>query len=247
MRKHHLILLACLSLSACATDDIGEKPSVNTTPIKKRPDKVNPAVSAPAKVRPSAPIQSNGPAQANPGVPLDSIVIQHSNRGKANLLTAVGGGIERVNAEEYMTQHTEDLKRALQNEIEQGVLRVDRRASDDAIRVSITPVNGFDNLSSVVKPSFLASLNKIVPVLNQYGKTMLTVIGYIEHVGPDAGNLKLAERRAKSVANYFTIQNVHTLRLQSYARNDPQARGDTIAGGKPMRRVELWIQPVVAP
>lgn len=241
MRKHHLILLACLLLSACATDGVSDKPSV-TTPAKKRPDKVNTPVSTPVKVRPSAPVQTS------PGVPIDGLVIQHNNRGKANLLAAVGGGIERVSAGDYMTQHSEDLMRALQNEIEQGEVRVEQRASDNAIRVSITPANGFDNLSSVVKPSFLASLNKIVPVLNQYGKTMLTVIAYIEQVGPDAGNLKLAERRAKSVTDYFSIQNVHALRLQSYARNDPQARGDTSTGGsKPMRRVEVWIQPVVAP
>lgn len=242
MRKHHLTLLACLLLTACATtDDVNDKPIVNT-PAKKRPDKVISTVSVPPKVRPSPPLQTNT------GVPLDGIVVQHSNRGKATLLAAVGGGLDRGNVDEYTAQQVEALQNALQNEIEHGEIRIEQRASDDAIRVSMTPVSGFDNLSSVVKPGFHASLNKIVPVLNQFGKTMLTVIGYIEHAGPDAGNLKLAERRAKSVANYFSIQNVHALRLQSYARNDPPSRGNTSkAGGKPVRRVELWIQPVLAP
>lgn len=241
MRKHYHILLAGLLLSACATDDVSQTPNV-IAPVAKRADKGNAPVSAPVKARSSTPVQTS------PSVPLDNIVIQHRNRDKANLIAALGGGVERGSADTYMTQNVEELQRVLQHEMGQGVVRIDRRASDDAIRVSMTPSSGFDNLSSVVKPGFLASLSKVVPVLNEYGKTMLTVIGYVEYVGPDAGNLKLAERRAKSVADYLRIQNVHALRLQSYARNDSPSRGDPTKGsGKPMRRVELWIQPVLAP
>lgn len=245
MRKHHLILMTSLLLAACATDNASTSRST-TTPAKKTPSKkpsgnVNSSATAPVKARPSAAVQ------ASASTPIDATVIQHRNRGKAQLLAAVGGGVERVDADDYMAQQVEDLRRVLQNEIEQGEIRVERRSSDDAIRVSMTPGNGFDNLSSVVKPDYLASLSKIVPVLNQYGKTLLTVIGYIEHAGPDAGNLKLAERRAKSVTDYFLNQNIDALRLQSFARSDPPVRtnNDTI-NDQPMRRVELWIQPVLA-
>lgn len=241
MRKPHLTLMACLLLSACATDDVSTKRSTTTsvknTPTKKPSANVNPSVNAPAR--------RNATVQASTSAPIADTVIQHRNRGKAQLLAAVGGGIDRANAEDYMTQQAEDLQRVLQNEIEQGEIRVERRANDQAIRISMTPVSGFDNLSSVVKPGYLASLSKIPPVLNQYGKTMLTVIGYIEHVGADAGNQKLAERRAKSVTDYFIIQNVDALRLQSYARSDPEPMNNS-TDDQPMRRVELWIQPVVA-
>lgn len=231
--------MACLLLSACATDDVSNKRST-TTPVKNTPTKKPPG-NVPAKARTSATVQISTSA------PFDNTVIQHRNRGKAQLLVVVGGGIERADADDYMAQQAEDLRRALQNEIEQGEIRVERRASDDALRVSMTPVSGFDNLSSVVKPGYLASLNKIVPVLNQYGKTMLTVIGYIEHAGPDAGNQKLAERRAKSVTDYFINQNVDALRLQSYARSESSVSTDNGGGSdQPMRRVELWIQPVFA-
>lgn len=242
MRKLHLTLAACLLLSACATDDVSSKrsptTSVKKTPVKKSSGKVNQGAKAAAKPRPIA-----MPASAIP--PIESTIIQHRNRGKAQLLAAIAGGLEPSNVEDYMTQQLEDLQRALQSEIEQDEFRVERRASDHAIRVSMTPDGGFDNLSSVVKPDFLSSLSKIFPVLNQYGKTLLTVIGYIENVGPDAGNLKLAERRAKSVSDYFIIQNVNALRLQSYAR-DPHQVDNGTASDQPVRRVELWIQPVVA-
>ena len=245
MRKHHLTLLACMLLSACATDDVNSKRSTTTpsknTPTNKPSGSANQNPGAPVKPRPSASVQ------ISPSTSIDGTFIQHRNRGKAQLLAAVGGGVERADAEDYMSQQAADLRRLLQSEIEQGEIRVEQRTSDHAVRVSMTPVSGFDNLSSVVKPGYLASLNKIVPVLNQYGKTMLTVLGYIEHAGPDAGNQKLAERRAKSVTDYFINQNVDALRLQSYARSDPLVPADN--GGvndQPMRLVELWIQPVLA-
>lgn len=240
MRKHHLIPMACLLLSACATDDVGNKTSTTTpaksTPVKKPPSNVPQSTKPPVKVRPTLP--------ASASAPLEGTVIQHRNRGKAQLLNAVGGALEPANAEAYMAQQLEDLRRALQNEIDQGDMQIEKRNSDDVIRISMTPPNGFDNLSSVVKPDFLASLSKIFPVLNQYGKTLVTVIGYIETAGPDAGNLKLAERRAKSVADYFIIQNVDALRLQSFARGDA-ASGNPVQNPQPLRRIELWIQPVV--
>lgn len=239
MRKHHLIPMACLLLSACATDDVGNKTSTGT-PAKTTPAKkalVNVA-KPPQKVRPPA-------LPANATAPLDGTVIQHRNRGKAQLLAAVGGALEPADTGTYMDQQLDDLRRALQNEIDQGDLQVEKRNSDHAIRISMTPANGFDNLSSVVKPDFLASLSKIFPVLNQYGKTLVTVIGYIETAGPDAGNLKLAERRAKSVADYFIIQNVDALRLQSFARGNAAVPGNPANEQQPLRRIELWIQPVV--
>lgn len=241
MRKHFtLTLMASLFLSACATDDVIDKRTINT-PAKKRTGTVNQTANAPVKARRS------GPVLVSPGTPIDGIVIQHKNRGNASLVAAVGGGLDRSSASEYMDQQVEGLQRALQSEIEQGEIRVERRASDHAIRISLTPSSGFDNLSSVVKPGFLAILSSIAPVLNQYGKTLLTVIGHIENAGPDAGNQKLAERRAKSVTDYFINQNVDSLRLQSYARGEPQARaGTSTAGNQPMRRVELWIQPIIA-
>ena len=241
MRKLHLIVMACLLLSACATDDVSKQRSTTTsvkkTPVKKPSANVNQNTPASAKPRPGVSVPASSP--------IDATVIQHRNRGKAQLLAAVGGGIERADAEDYMAQQAEDLQRVLQSEIEQGEIRVEQRASDNALRVSMTPLSGFDNLSSVVKPGYLASLNRIVPVLNQHGKTLLTVIGYIEHAGPDAGNLKLAERRAKSVTDYFINQNVDALRVQSFARSDPPVSADN-GNGQPMRRVELWIQPVLA-
>lgn len=240
MRKHLIpTLIASLFVSACATVDESDTRPIDP-PATKRASPATPSASAPVKTRKSP------PAQVIPGTPIDGIVIQHKNRTNAALSSSVGGSLDRSSADEYMDQQVDALQRALQSEIEQGQIRIERRASDRAIRVSLTPRAGFDNLSSVVKPEFLATLSRIAPVLNQYGKTLLTVIGYIENVGPDARNQKLAERRAKSVTDYFINRSVEPLRLQSYARSYEKRAQLSKTGKQPVRRVELWIQPILA-
>lgn len=238
MRKHILMsLMATAFLSACATNDVSDTPKTsNDAKINKssKSSKIN-------TVKKSAAINAVSIA------PLDA-VIRHKNQGKVALLTAVGGGLAQTDVADYMDQQFNDLQLSLQPEIERGEISIAKRPGDNALWISMISSTGFDNLSSVIKPGFLSTLSKIAPVLNQYGKTLLTVIGYTEHVGPDAGNQRLAERRAQSVADYFISQNVNSLRLQSYGLSETQVRSDknTETENQPKRRVELWVQPVVA-
>jgi outer membrane protein OmpA-like peptidoglycan-associated protein len=112
----------------------------------------------------------------------------------------------------------------------------------------MTSSTGFDTDSSVLKPGYTPTLNKIARVLNQYGKTTVSVIGHTDSVGTDAYNQALSERRAQSVLDYFAGQNVNPLRLESYGRGETEPRADngTEAGRTLNRRVELWILPVLA-
>ena len=226
MRNHILIsLIVTAFLSACATTEPGDK---------RKP--------TPTRTAKSAPIVSvSGSARGT--------VILHKNRGKAALISAVGGGLTHSEVGAYMDQQANDLQGQLQAEIERGDLTIEKRPSDNALLESMSATTHFDNLSSVIKPGYLASLNKMAAVLNQYGKTVLTVIGYTDQDGPDAGNLRLSERRAQSVIDYFITQNVNPLRLQSYGKSDtdPRAENSAEAGRGRQRRVELWVQPIVAP
>jgi len=76
----------------------------------------------------------------------------------------------------------------------------------------------------------------------------VTVIGHTDSVGSNAANQTLSENRAQSVLDYFAGQNVNPLRLQAYGKGETEPRADngTEAGRQLNRRVELWIQPVVA-
>ncbi len=82
-----------------------------------------------------------------------------------------------------MDKQAKDLQRQLQVEIQRGEISIDKRTSDNALLVSMTSSTGFDTNSTVLKPGHLPALNKISSVLNQYGKTSVTVIGHTRQRG----------------------------------------------------------------
>ena len=224
MRTRALLppLLTALLLSACATNDLGDSRNMSNT-------------------------QKGAIIGSVSGAALGAIV-NHKNRGKGALIGAVGGGLAGTGVGYYMDTQAKDLQKQLQAEIQRGEISVEKRASDNALLVSMTSTTGFDTNSSVLKPGYTPTLNKIARVLNQYGKTTVTVIGHTDSVGSNAANQTLSENRAQSVLNYFAGQNVNPLRLQAYGKGETEPRADngTEAGRQLNRRVELWIQPVVA-
>ena len=113
----------------------------------------------------------------------------------------------------------------------------------------VTPLAaGFNSGSSALKSGYTPTLDKIARVLNQYGKTTVSIIGHTDSVGSHDYNQELSGKRAQSVQDYFAGQNVSSLRLESYGRGETEPRADnnTEAGRQLNRRVELWILPVVA-
>jgi len=224
MHKHLTVmpLLATLLLSACATNDLGDPRDLSKT-------------------------ETGALIGVASGAALGAI-INHKNRGKGALIGAVGGGLTGAGVGYYMDKQAKDLERQLQSEIQRGEISVEKRASDNALLVSMTSSTGFDNLSTVLKPGYITTLGKIARVLNQYGKTTVTVIGHTDSVGTHADNQILSEKRAQSVMDYFAGQNVNPLRLEAYGKGETEPRADNTseAGRQLNRRVELWILPVVA-
>ncbi len=217
-----LPLSALFLLSACATNDLGDSRDLTKT-------------------------QTGAIIGTVSGAALGAI-INHKNRGKGALIGAVGGGLTGAGVGYYMDTQAKDLLKQLQPEVQRGEVSVEKRPGDNAILVSMTSSTGFDTDSSVLKPGYTPTLTKIARVLNQYGKTTVTVIGHTDSVGSDAYNQALSERRAQSVLDYFAGQNVNPLRLESYGKGETEPRADnsTDAGRTLNRRVELWILPVMA-
>lgn len=215
-------LSAIFLLSACTTNDLGDSRNMNKT-------------------------AQGAIVGAVSGAALGAI-INHKNRGKGALIGAVGGGLAGTGVGYYMDRQAKDLELQLQPEIQRGEISIEKRASDNALLVSMTSATGFDNLSTVLKPGYITTLNKISRVLNQHGKTTVSVIGHTDSMGSHADNQFLSENRAQSVQNYFASQNVNPLRLEAYGRGETEPRADnaTEAGRQLNRRVELWILPVVA-
>jgi outer membrane protein OmpA-like peptidoglycan-associated protein len=217
-----LPLLATFLLSACTTNDLGDSRSLSKT-------------------------QTGAIIGTVSGAALGA-VINHKNRGKGALIGAVGGGLTGAGVGYYMDQQAKDLLKQLQPEIGRGEVSVEKRASDNALLVSMTSTTGFDTNASVLKPGYTPTLDKISSVLNQYGKTTVSVIGHTDSVGSDAYNQALSERRAQSVLDYFASRKVNPIRLEAYGRGESEPRADnrTEAGRALNRRVELWILPVMA-
>lgn len=217
-----LPLTAALLLSGCATNDLGDNRSLNKT--------------------------EKGAIIGTASGAVLGAVINHKNRGKGALIGAVGGGLAGAGVGYYMDKQAKDLERQLQPEIQRGEITIDRRASDNALLVSMTANTGFDTGSATLKAGYMPTLNKIAQVLNQYGKTTVSIIGHTDSVGSHESNQALSERRAQAVSDYFAGQNVNTLRLESYGRGETEPRADnsTESGRALNRRVDLWILPIVA-
>ncbi|MFP5409480.1 MAG: OmpA family protein [Gammaproteobacteria bacterium] len=217
-----LPLTAALLLAGCATNDLGQSRDLSKT-------------------------EKGAIIGTVSGAALGAI-IHHKNRGKGALIGAVGGGLTGAGVGYYMDQQAKDLLKQLQPEIQRGEVSVEKRASDNALLVSMTAATGFDTNSTVLKPGYTPTLDKIASVLNQYGKTTVTVIGHTDSVGTDAYNQTLSERRAQAVLDYFAGRNVNPIRLEAYGRGETEPRADnaTEAGRALNRRVELWILPVMA-
>lgn len=215
-------LSASLLLSACATNDLGDSRDLSKT-------------------------EKGAIVGTVSGAALGAI-ISHKNRGKGALIGAVGGGLAGGGVGYYMDTQAKDLQRQLQAEIQRGEISVEKRARDNALLVSMTASTGFDTNSAILKPGYTPTLDKIARVLNQYGKTTVTVIGHTDSVGSNEYNQALSEKRALSVLDYFAGQKVSPLRLEAYGRGETEPRADnsTEAGRTLNRRVELWILPVVA-
>lgn len=215
-------LTATLLLSACATNELGDRRDLNKT--------------------------EQGAIIGTAGGAALGAIVNRRNRGKGALIGAVGGGLAGAGVGYYMDRQAKDLRLQLQAEIQRGEIGVEQRPGDNALLVSMTSSTGFDSSSSVLKPDYTPTLNKIAQVLNQYGKTTVTVIGHTDNIGSHAYNQALSEQRAQSVLDYFSTRNVNPLRLEAYGKGKtaPRADNNTEAGRQLNRRVELWIVPVVA-
>jgi len=104
----------------------------------------------------------------------------------------------------------------------------------------------FDTDRSEVKPQFYNTLNSVAIVLNEFDRTHVEVYGHTDSDGSDQYNADLSQRRAGSVAQYLSSQQVNPGRLgvQGMGESRPIANNATPDGKAVNRRVEIVIAPV---
>lgn len=215
-------VVAAFMLSACATDDFGNRRLMTDTTKGAIIGAVGGAVTGAA-------------------------VSGSSDREKGALIGAIGGGLAGGAVGNYMDRQKQDLQKVLTNEINAGAIDIDQ-VGGDKLRITMTNQTAFDVDSFSIKPGFYSSMDKLSNVIKRYGKTTQTIVGHTDSTGSDEYNQALSERRSQAVVDYFLQAGVHPTRLSSFGRgeSEPRASNETETGRQLNRRVEITVAPVIA-
>jgi OmpA-OmpF porin, OOP family len=120
------------------------------------------------------------------------------------------------------------------------------RPAPPAPGTKITEIKGphFDFNKATIKPEGQRRLDDVVRLMRDNPSLRINAVGHTDSVGSAAYNLKLGERRAKSVADYLTGQGVSASRIdiRSEGKERPVASNATAEGRAENRRVEIIAQ-----
>ena len=170
-----------------------------------------------------------------------------SNRNRGAIIGAIGGGIAGAAVGNYMDSQKKDLEKVLASEVKAGDIAIQKVGQNDLL-ITMTSQTAFDFDSTVIKPGFYTTMDKIANILMHYGKTQLTIVGHTDNVGTEQYNQTLSERRAKAVNDYLINKGVLIQRLAYVGRGEtaPRASNASEEGRRLNRRVEILVEPVVA-
>lgn len=135
-------------------------------------------------------------------------------------------------------------EKILRQRLEGTGVRVQRIG--DTIKLIMPGNVTFDVDSESVRSNFEPVLNSVFEVVKEFDKTALDVKGYTDSTGSFEYNQSLSERRAQSVASYFTGLGIEQGRIRTtgFGPRYPVASNDTAAGRAQNRRVELDLIPI---
>ena len=153
----------------------------------------------------------------------------------AGIGALAGGGIGV-----YMDNQEAKLRQRLQNS-GVSVTRV-----GDTIVLNMPSNITFDSDQSDVKPGFYDTLNSVALVFQEYDQSYIDVVGHTDADGSDDYNYDLSRRRAASVAQYLSAQQLNPNRFSVEGRGErePIASNASASGKAQNRRVEITIQPL---
>lgn len=165
--------------------------------------------------------------------------------GKGALIGAVGGALTGGIVGAYMEEQRQDFEKALAAEIASGEIRV-TKLPDHQLLVGMTGATSFETDSDKIKPGFYSTMDKISSIVNEYGKTHLSVAGHTDNTGSAGYNQQLSERRAASVQGYLEGGGVIPARInaEGFGQSQPVASNETELGRRLNRRVDIIIVPI---
>lgn len=101
----------------------------------------------------------------------------------------------------------------------------------------------FDFDKSLLKSESGPELDRIVDLLNEKATMEIEISGHTDNIGPDAYNMALSERRAKTVVAYLVRKGIdkNRLEVQFFGETKPIETNETPEGQEKNRRVEFKI------
>lgn len=108
-------------------------------------------------------------------------------------------------------------------------------------KIAEIPGPNFDFNKSTLKPEGRAKVAEAAKILRDNPTIHVEVAGHTDSIGSDAYNMKLSERRARTVADELVKDGISASRLtvRGYGETKPVADNKTEAGRAKNRRVEL--------
>jgi len=151
------------------------------------------------------------------------------------LIGAAVGGAAGALIGNYMDKQAAEIESDIEG------ARVERVG--EGIKITFDSGILFDVNKANLKDYSKAELTKLATILNKYDDTNILLAGHTDATGSDQYNLDLSRRRAQSVSDYLSIQNVNPERftVSGYGESDPVASNDTADGRAQNRRVEVAI------
>jgi outer membrane protein OmpA-like peptidoglycan-associated protein len=116
----------------------------------------------------------------------------------------------------------------------------------DSIVLNMPSNVTFDSDQSDVKPEFYNTLNSVALVFKKYKQTLINVVGHTDSTGDPNHNYDLSRRRAATVAQYLSAQQLdpHRFSVEGHGASDPAASNASPSGRAANRRVEITILPL---
>ncbi|MDO5105012.1 OmpA family protein, partial [Capnocytophaga sp.] len=131
--------------------------------------------------------------------------------------------------------------------IEEEIPGAEVKRVDEGIIVTFDENSGvyFDTNKADVNAASQETLNKLAKILAEYPETNVVIVGHTDSSGSNAYNMKLSERRAKSVTQFFIGQGLASGRFntQWFGEEKPEYDNATPEGRAKNRRVNVVIVP----